>query len=541
MNQKLIAALSALGLSAAVVAQGPPPPPPPPAPLPPVPAPAENPITVEKALLGKILFWEEQMSSTDTMACGTCHQFAEGGGSDPRPSLVNPGPDGVYNTPDDIFGSNGVRPINASGDHVFDTTFGAGIQVTGRYAPSSITSQWSSEQFWDGRATSQFVDPQTGNISIQAGGSLESQSVGPPLSSVEMAHAGRNWNMITAKLQTAKPMALASSLTPDIVAILALYPDYPSLFTYAFGDAAITSERIAFALATYERTLVPDQSPFDLWIAGNPNALTQAQLRGWGAFNASGCAQCHSGAQTTNNDFHNIGIRPIAEDSGRFAITGQQRDRGRFKTPSLRNIKLRKRYGHNGQFTTLAEVIDFYRGAGAFPVFQDNLDNRLPQTIPGQARNDVIDFMENALLDPRVEQGLPPFDRPTLRSELAGAIPYGAATPGTGNVAPELLIEQPAFPGASDYRIGLAHGAPNSLSVVGLSGNLWPAGPVWIEASSAGFIFSTTDADGMDTWKLPIPALPSLSGISFFVQGFVADPGSTLGASATRAARVTFD
>src|SRR5262245_7791170 len=94
-------------LLAASAAFAQPPPPPPPPPLQPA-----NPVTTAKANLGKVLFWDEQLSSTRTMACGSCHQAARGG-SDPRSSLaaahsVNPGPDGATPTPDDIAGSPGV-------------------------------------------------------------------------------------------------------------------------------------------------------------------------------------------------------------------------------------------------------------------------------------------------------------------------------------------------------------------------------------------------------------------------------------------------
>src|SRR5438552_11603840 len=97
--------------SGAALAQ-PPPPPPPLAPLPPPPEPAGNPVTTAKANLGKALFWDEQLSSTRTVACGSCHRSGSGG-SDPRSTLavahsVHPGPDGITGTEDDIAGSQGV-------------------------------------------------------------------------------------------------------------------------------------------------------------------------------------------------------------------------------------------------------------------------------------------------------------------------------------------------------------------------------------------------------------------------------------------------
>ena len=102
--------------------------------LPPVPVPPENPITEEKRVLGKILFWDEQLSSDDTVACGTCHIPASAG-ADPRPA-TNPGFDGIFDTDDDIIGSFGVVRRNALNEPVDDPLFGFEPQVTGRAAQS---------------------------------------------------------------------------------------------------------------------------------------------------------------------------------------------------------------------------------------------------------------------------------------------------------------------------------------------------------------------------------------------------------------------
>src|SRR5687768_2022761 len=132
-------------------------------PLQPPPAPGGNQITAAKAYLGKTLFWDEQLSSTKTVSCGTCHRPAEGG-SDPRTSAAtrNPGFDGTFATPDDIFGSPGV-PVNyVDGNYVWSTLFGMNLQVTGRKAPSYLNAGYSDlGLFWDGRAPDAFRDPVT--------------------------------------------------------------------------------------------------------------------------------------------------------------------------------------------------------------------------------------------------------------------------------------------------------------------------------------------------------------------------------------------
>jgi cytochrome c peroxidase len=109
----------------------------------PVDYPAENPPSAEKALLGKFLFWEEQLGADGTMACATCH-MPEAGGGDPRATdadSVHPGPDGVFGTADDIGGSKGVVAFDkASAAFTWEPTFFPGHQVTGRKAPTAINA-----------------------------------------------------------------------------------------------------------------------------------------------------------------------------------------------------------------------------------------------------------------------------------------------------------------------------------------------------------------------------------------------------------------
>ncbi len=395
-------------------AQGPPPPPPP---LPPVPVPPENPITEPKRLLGKILFWDEQLSSDNTIACGTCHINGQAG-SDPRFG-VHPGLDGNFGTPDDVFGSPGVVRADESGTAINDPLFGLSTQVTPRSAQMVIGSQWSPLLFWDGRAGSTFINPETGNVSIVNGGGLESQAVGPIVSDVEMAHENRNWPEVTAKLAAVRPLALAVNLPPDLAAGLSSGPSYPDLFAAAFGDGAITAERIAFAIATYERTLVPNQTPWDRFVANVPGAMTQNQVAGWNFFRTSQCAACHTPPMFTNNGFRNIGLRPIIEDNGREAITGNPGDRGRFKVPTLRNTGLKTSFMHNGRLETMNQVLDFYLEINGQVQFPNNQDPLIAQiAIPPQVRPQLTDFLVNALTDPRVAAETFPFDRPMLHSEV---------------------------------------------------------------------------------------------------------------------------
>jgi hypothetical protein len=159
-------------------------------------APLGNPITASKTYLGKMLFWDEQLSSTRTVACGTCH-FSTNGGSDSRAIINslrsrNPGADGVFTTPDDVFASPGVVSNNLDGTYNWSPSYGFREQVTGRKSRSYIDAGYSNSLFWDGRATQVFTDPISGAWYCKNGAALESQVLGPPVSSTEMAHTGRN-------------------------------------------------------------------------------------------------------------------------------------------------------------------------------------------------------------------------------------------------------------------------------------------------------------------------------------------------------------
>jgi cytochrome c peroxidase len=347
--------------------------------------PAENPQTPEKISLGKALFHEEQLSSDDTMACATCHR-TEFGGGDPRESGRHPGNDGYLRTADDEFGSLGVVLRAASGEVKRHRVFGEQPQVTPRATPTVIGAAFFNVQFGDTRALPTFCD-ERGEVVIRQFASLESQAVGPLMSSVEMAKEGRTWAELTAKLAAAKPLALASDLPPALAEFVGEAPDYTVLFQKAFGSPEVTRERIAMAIASYERTLVPDQTPFDL------GTLTEVQERGLEVFvEHDNCELCHPSA---NKLFSDGARRDIS-------LPGHERP---VKVPTLRNVGLRSRFMSSGQFTSLKQVIDHYQKEGLSHLKGD------------EDRDALIDFVANGLTDPRVEKRLPPFDRPTLRSE----------------------------------------------------------------------------------------------------------------------------
>ncbi len=382
--------------------------------LPPVPVPTENPISEPKRVLGKVLFWDEQLSTNGTVACGTCHRPAFGG-ADPRAGR-NPGTD--KGTIDDVRGSPGIVLLDREGKPQPHAVYGNAPQVTPRLAPSNFGALWAEQVFWDGRAGPVFKDPVSGKTAIAHGGALENQVLTALMNPGEMAKTGRTWADLTTDVTNAQPLALATGLPPDVAAAIAAAPTYSQLFAAAFGDSSVTPVRIAFAIATYERTLVADQTAWDRYAAGDASALPARAASGWRAMQAFHCTACHTPPLFTNNKFFQIGLRRVDFDRGRENVTHDPKDAGDMKVPSLRNAALRPRFMHTGEFANIGAAIRFYQNSIPLPERDD---------IPGfgiYAFNvsqideaDIRDFLTVGLTDPRVRYETFPFDRPQLRSE----------------------------------------------------------------------------------------------------------------------------
>ncbi len=504
--------------------------------LPPVPVPPENPITEQKRVLGKILFWDEQLSSDNTMACGTCHIMGAAG-ADPVLAL-HPGPDGIAGTPDDMRTSFGVIRSDAADDYSPDPVFGLGRQATGRSAPTAILAMYASETFWDGRAGGEFVDPVSGAVVIASGGALENQVVGPPVSDVEMAHEARDWAQISAKLRDATPLGLATDVPADMQVAIDSLATYPALFEAAFGDDEINAARIAMAIATYERTLVPDQTPWDLFMLGDSGAMTPQQIQGWNLFQGFSCSTCHQPPLFTDLSFRNIGVRPTNQDRGRQDVTGLVQDRGRFKVPTLRNVGLKSSFMHTGDFQLIETVFNLYLGPGA--PGNTNRDPLLPVQVPIVQRDPITDFLDNALTDPRVAAEQFPFDRPTLNVETpANPSQIGAGTPGSGGLIPRMISVVPPNVGNLGFKVGLRNGLGGAEAFVAISSSPPSAGVLTPESLEGPFTLDGSGSGGgFATLHWPILARPALQGDVVFMQWQVIDPGAVGGIALSRTARI---
>lgn len=234
---------------------------------------------------------------------------------------------------------------------------GAHDEMLPRQAPTILNSAWLPHFFWDGRAAS-----------------LEEQAQGPITAALEM----------NARLD-------------QVVERLGRLQTYRDGFERAFPGEGLTEETLLRAIATYERTVVSGWAPFDRWVEGDEDAISESAKRGFGLFvGEAGCAECHAGWNFTDHDFHDIGLP--STDVGRAAqAPADPRARFAFKTPSLRNIAHRAPYMHDGSLPDLESVVAHYVGGGASRL--SRLQNIRPLDLDhGQVR-DLVAFLETLTAD----------------------------------------------------------------------------------------------------------------------------------------------
>ncbi len=306
--------------------------------------------------------------------------------------------------------------------------------------------------------------------------------------------------------------------------------NYPALFAEAFGTPGITARRIALAIATYERTLASNRAPIDSPKA-NPPALNPQEAAGRVLFTTLPCGVCHGGPLLTDQQFHYIGVRPVAEDSGRAIVTGAPADRGSMRTPSLRNVALRTAFMHDGRFSTLEEVVNFYERGGDF-----NAPSKSPLIAPFVStpiqKAQLVAFTRRPLTDPRVAAEQAPFHRPSLYSE-SELVPQvlGTGVVGTGGIVPQPIAYEPPISSNPDFTLGITRGRSGASAVLVVD-DADPAVGGGIPASGALAHRTTTLAAsgagaGSGSISFAIPADPTLEGHSFFARWFVSDPAAS--------------
>ena len=162
---------------------------------------------------------------------------------------------------------------------------------------------------------------------------------------------------------------------------------------------------VARALASYVRTILAGESPYDKYVNGDQKALTPDALLGLAVFRGKGrCTTCHAGPTLSDEQFHNTGIAwpgGVLQDEGRFKMTSQEEDRGAFKTPTLREVERTAPYMHDGSLARLEDVIDYYdKGGNANP----GLDATLrPLTLTADEKRGLVAFLRS--LSGKIREG----------------------------------------------------------------------------------------------------------------------------------------
>lgn len=328
--------------------------------------PADNAMTRAKIELGRQLYFDKRLSADSTVSCADCHHPDEG--------------------------------------YARHTQFGVGIggQEGGRNSPVSYNRILSGPQFWDGRA-----------------GSLEEQAVGPIANPIEMG------NTHEAAVDTVKKIE-----------------GYRLQFAKIF-DEGVTIGNIGKAIATFERAIVTGPSPFDYYEplramqvafkddledldalkeddpdlyedymakakASEEHPISESAKRGREIFfTAKGsCTACHVGANLSDEKYHNLGVGMDKEepDLGRFTVTNDDKNRGAFKTPTVRNVALTAPYMHDGSQKTLEEVVEWYaKGGHPNPHLSKDIKKL---ELSDQDKKDLVEFMKACTGEfPKVEQG----------------------------------------------------------------------------------------------------------------------------------------
>ena len=226
-------------------------------------------------------------------------------------------------------------------------SIGVGGQLGVRNSMPIINLAWQPQFFWDGGAAD-----------------LESQVVGPIQNPVEM-----------------------HEFLPGLIDELNNHEEYPALFKAAFGSDSITVPRLMKAIAQFERTLISGNSRYDRYVQGL-EPFTPLELQGLESFadmSKGDCNHCHTlGSTFSDFAYRNTGLDSIPEDDGRYLITLNESDRGKFKTPSLRNIANTAPYMHDGRFATLLECVEHYNTGFHYA---ENLDANLEFAQKGRMTN----------------------------------------------------------------------------------------------------------------------------------------------------------
>lgn len=321
---------------------------PPLAPLPEAPIPLDNPVTPEKVELGKLLFFDPRMSGDGSLSCNSCHPSTTGWGVQ--------------------------TPIS----------FGPAGTSHWRNASTALNVAYYTKLNWDGGKKS-----------------------------IEQQNKGAWGGAVAGNLDG----ALGEER-------LAQIPEYVERFNDVFGTPYPKMDEALMAVATYQRTLISQNAPADAFFEGDESAISEEAARGYELFTGeANCIACHNGPLVSDDSYYALGVathpdfynnplkqitfryeqaakgvpeevyRTTDEDLGLYYVTKQDIDKGKFRTPSLRDLCYTAPYMHNGIYATLEEVVAFYNaGGGESPNKSDQI---FPLGLSAEQQSDLVAFMES--------------------------------------------------------------------------------------------------------------------------------------------------
>ena len=278
-------------------------------------SPRNNPQSVEKIELGRLLFFDPILSGNKDVACATCHHpdngYAEFLDISIGANARGFGSKRKFNTPNDI------PFVKRNAQTIINSAFN-GINTYNRYNPET------APMFWDDRVQS-----------------LETQALEPIKAFEEMRGHGFT----------------ETEILDEVVGRLSKIEEYRTLFLQVFGDEQITKENLGKAIAAFERSIVTNNSRFDQYMRGDNDAILISEKEGFDLFKKVGCVNCHNGPMFSDFKIHVLGApgnnKLLEPDKG-------VKDSFGFRTPTLRNLRFTAPYMHNGSLKTLKRVLEFY-------------------------------------------------------------------------------------------------------------------------------------------------------------------------------------
>ena len=371
-----------------------------------IPQDPNNPLTPEKIALGQLLFHETGLmkfparpQGQESASCASCHHASAGFQANRFQGI----------------GEGGVGFGSAGEGRIPDPTYPEAIRDTQPIrTPSAMNGAYQLNHHWNGQFGA-------------TGANIGTESQWTPGTSV-----GRN----SLGFQGIETQAIAGMSIHRLAMDKTIADEfgYTSMFDAAFPTEPIgtryTLITAGLAIAAYERTLLPSRAPWQLWLKGDLQAMTEPQKTGAELFfGKAKCFNCHSGPALSENNFRAVGFRDlyqrgdannananVMENKGRGGFTGRPQDNFKFKTPQLYNLADSPHYGHGSSIFAVREVIEYFNAAiPQNPTVPTNQLDPLfkPLGLTTQEINSLTDFVLNALRDPDL-------DRYTPNSVLSG-------------------------------------------------------------------------------------------------------------------------